>query len=104
MAVTWVLKPEDVARIRFAFSPLWELVASLRTLQDPARQALHLPWLTCVRPRLAGLDLDELLALVPPTASSGRASTRCSNATCCAVRGSSPAAARASCSPRSTRP
>ncbi|MDA0644962.1 MULTISPECIES: DUF5937 family protein [Nonomuraea] len=67
MPVTWELKPEDVARIRFAFSPLWELVASLRTLQDPARQALHLPWLTCVRPRLAGLDLAELLALVPPS-------------------------------------
>ena len=67
MTVRWVLKPEDVAGIRFAFSPLWELVASLRTLHDPARQALHLPWLTCVRPRLEGLDLAELLALVPPS-------------------------------------
>ncbi|MFB9209667.1 DUF5937 family protein [Nonomuraea spiralis] len=65
MAVTWVLKPEDMARIRFAFSPLWELVASLRTLQDPARQSLHLPWIKAVRPRLPGLDLDELFALVP---------------------------------------
>jgi DNA-binding transcriptional ArsR family regulator len=66
MSLTWVLTPQDVAGIRFAFSPLWELVASLRTLQDPARQAVHLPWLTCVRPRLARLDLSELLALVPP--------------------------------------
>ncbi|GAA2211098.1 DUF5937 family protein [Nonomuraea monospora] len=67
MSITWVLKPEDVARIRFAFSPMWELVASLRTLQQPARQSIHLPWLKAVRPRLAGLDLTELLALVPPT-------------------------------------
>lgn len=65
MAVTWTLKPEDVARIRFAFSPLWELVASLRTLQDPARQSVHLPWIKAVRPRLPALDLAELLALVP---------------------------------------
>lgn len=65
MAMTWVMKPEDVARIRFAFSPLWELVASLRTLRDPARQSVHLPWIKCVRPRLAALDLTELLALVP---------------------------------------
>lgn len=62
----WVLKPEDVARIRFAFSPLWELVASLRTLQDPARQSIHLPWVKAVRPRLAELDLAELFALIPP--------------------------------------
>lgn len=67
MTVTWVLKPEDVARIRFAFSPLWELVASLRTLQDPSRQSIHLPWIKAVRPRLAGLGLEELFALVPPS-------------------------------------
>ena len=67
MVVTWDLKSEDVARIRFAFSPMWELVASLRTLRDPARQAIHLPWIKCVRPRLAGLDLTELFALVPAT-------------------------------------
>ncbi|SEG85316.1 Helix-turn-helix domain-containing protein [Nonomuraea solani] len=65
MTITWVLKPEDVARIRFAFSPMWELVASLRTLQQPARQSIHLPWLKAVRPLLAGLDLAELFALVP---------------------------------------
>ncbi|MEW9548877.1 DUF5937 family protein [Nonomuraea sp. NPDC050783] len=67
MSITWVMKPEDVARIRFAFSPMWELVASLRTLRQPARQSIHLPWIKAVRPRLAGLDLAELLALVPPS-------------------------------------
>ncbi|WP_344862015.1 ArsR/SmtB family transcription factor [Planomonospora alba] len=63
--VEWIFAPDDVARIRFAFSPMWELVASLRTLRDPARHSLHLPWLRAVRPRLAGLDLTELFALVP---------------------------------------
>ncbi|MFE3448177.1 DUF5937 family protein [Nonomuraea sp. NPDC059194] len=67
MSVMWTLKPEDVARIRFAFSPVWELVASLRTLRDPARQSVHLPWIKAVRPRLPELDLGELLALVPPS-------------------------------------
>ncbi|MFE5894932.1 ArsR family transcriptional regulator [Streptomyces sp. NPDC056468] len=55
----------DLARLRFAFSPVFEAVASLRTLQDPARHALHLPWVRAVRPRLAGLDLRLLFALVP---------------------------------------
>ncbi|NUT41265.1 MAG: winged helix-turn-helix transcriptional regulator [Thermoactinospora sp.] len=63
MAIEWVLTAEDVARIRFAFSPLWELVASVRTLQDPARQSIHLPWIKAVRTRLP--DLSELVELVP---------------------------------------
>ncbi|MGP3955856.1 DUF5937 family protein [Nonomuraea sp. 3N208] len=55
----------DLARVRFAFSPVSEAVASLRVLQDPSRQAMHLPWIRAVRPRLAGLDLRLLFALVP---------------------------------------
>ncbi|MGK5550525.1 DUF5937 family protein [Actinomadura kijaniata] len=57
--------PQDVARVRFAFSPLWELVHTLRVLDDPARFALHLPWVHRVRPRLRGLDIGLLRALVP---------------------------------------
>lgn len=59
------LTPSDLARVRFAFSPTSEAVASLRVLQEPSRYAVHLPWLRAVRPRLAGLDLGLLLALVP---------------------------------------
>ncbi|WP_026416298.1 ArsR/SmtB family transcription factor [Actinomadura oligospora] len=55
----------DLARLRFAFSPVSEAVASLRVLQDPGRQALHLPWIRAVRPRLEELDLRLLYALVP---------------------------------------
>lgn len=62
-----MFKPDDVAAVRFAFSPMWELIASLRTLRDPARQAIHLPWIRAVQPRLPalGADLAELFALVP---------------------------------------
>ncbi|MFI5911957.1 DUF5937 family protein [Dactylosporangium sp. NPDC051541] len=67
MAITWLLGPDDVARIRFAYSPVWELIASVRTLADPARQVVHRPWASAVRPRLAGIEgIDELFALVPP--------------------------------------
>lgn len=67
MMLEWTLTPNDVARIRFAFSPLWELVASLRTIRDPARQAVHLPWIKAVSPRLRHLELTELFALIPVT-------------------------------------
>ncbi|WP_089205120.1 ArsR/SmtB family transcription factor [Streptosporangium subroseum] len=63
--VEWIFAMDDVTRIRFAFSPIWELVASLRTLRDPGRHSLHLPWVRAVRPRLTGIDLSELFALVP---------------------------------------
>ncbi|GAA4555450.1 ArsR/SmtB family transcription factor [Planotetraspora kaengkrachanensis] len=67
MAIEWRFTPDDVARLRFAFSPMWELVTSLRVLRSPARHSLHLPWLRAVRPRLRDLDLSELFALVPVT-------------------------------------
>ncbi|POM24193.1 Helix-turn-helix domain protein [Actinomadura rubteroloni] len=58
--------PGDVARVRFAFSPLWEAVRSLRVLADPSGHALHLPWVRTVAPKLRGLDLAPLRALIPP--------------------------------------
>ncbi|WP_066936327.1 DUF5937 family protein [Microtetraspora fusca] len=65
MSIEWWFAPGDVARLRFAFSPLWELVSSLRVLRQPGRHSVHLPWLRAVRPRVAGLDLSELYSLVP---------------------------------------
>ncbi|NEA23687.1 transcriptional regulator, partial [Actinomadura bangladeshensis] len=64
--IEFVFAPDDVARVRFAFSPLWELVRSLRVLADPSGHALHLPWARTVRPRLRGLGLEPLFAVVPP--------------------------------------
>jgi DNA-binding transcriptional ArsR family regulator len=63
--IEWKLTPEDVARVRFAFSPLLELVLSLIVLRAPGRHSLHLPWVLSVRPRLVGVDLSELFVLVP---------------------------------------
>ncbi|MER7893411.1 DUF5937 family protein [Micromonospora sp. NPDC094482] len=59
-----------VARIRFAVSCLWEVVASVRVLRDPGDHAIHLPWVRRVRPQLtaAGLvgpDGGLLWQLVP---------------------------------------
>ncbi|WP_327745348.1 winged helix-turn-helix domain-containing protein [Streptomyces europaeiscabiei] len=63
---------EDVARTRFAISPLWEVVASVRVLKGADGQGVHRTWAEQVRPRLAAADLDlsPLFDLVPvPTRS-----------------------------------
>ena len=57
--------PEDLGRVRFAISPLFEIAASLDVLRDPARHAMHAPWVATARERLAGLDLSLLEAVVP---------------------------------------
>ena len=50
-----------VARIRFAVSCLWEVVAAVRVLRDPGSHAVHLPWV-----RRVSAPSDTLLwALVP---------------------------------------
>ncbi|MCF2532023.1 ArsR/SmtB family transcription factor [Yinghuangia soli] len=58
---------EDVARTRFALSPLWEVVASIRVLKGSDAEGMHRPWADEVRPRLAaaGADLAPLFDLVP---------------------------------------
>jgi hypothetical protein len=63
--IEWRFTPDDVARIRFAFSPLVEAVMSLIVLRAPAAHSLHLPWVRATRPLVAHLDLSELFALVP---------------------------------------
>lgn len=63
--IEWRFTPGDVARIRFAFSPLLEAVLSLIVLRAPARHSLHLPWIKSTLPHVRGLDLSELFALVP---------------------------------------
>jgi DNA-binding transcriptional ArsR family regulator len=64
--ITMRLSPEDLSRVRFAFSPLLETVMSFRVLLDPGRHALHLPWVEQTRRKLAELDLAPLYALVRP--------------------------------------
>jgi DNA-binding transcriptional ArsR family regulator len=59
------LAHSDLARVRFAHSPVEELVASLRVLQDPGRQLMYGRWVAATRGRLGGLRLDLLAALAP---------------------------------------
>lgn len=69
--IEWSFESEDVARLRFAFSPLWEAINSLIVLRAPAAHALHMPWIRETLPKVVELDLTELFALVPvrgPTA------------------------------------
>ena len=57
----------DYQRISFAFSPLAEAVASLRTLTLGRRGGVHGPWLASLGNRLDSVDMALLTALVRPT-------------------------------------
>lgn len=60
-----VLAPVDLSRVRFGHSPVRELVASIRCLNDPRREAVYAGWRRTAVGRLAGFDLDLLAALSP---------------------------------------
>lgn len=58
---------EDLGRIRFAFSPVWEAVTSLRVLSGGSGGPLHAPWVAQVKPSLNTVaDLELLTTLVRP--------------------------------------
>src|SRR4051812_22375974 len=59
------LGPEDVANLRFAISPLMELHSSVRALEHPEAQALHLSWVAATRAHVGDVDLGLLQALHP---------------------------------------
>src|SRR5918992_402164 len=63
--IEYVFSPEDVARVRFAISPLWETAAAIRALRNPSVASLHLPWVKRIRPHLREMDLSLPLALLP---------------------------------------
>ncbi len=60
------LSADDITHTRFAFSALWEVIASYRCLINPDRHTLHLPWIHQAHDSLRGLDLSLLGALVRP--------------------------------------
>jgi len=64
--VRFVFSVEDLARTRFAISPIYELVNSLVALRDASHAALHLPWLRTLSGRLDGLAVTRAVALTPP--------------------------------------
>ncbi|GAA2739409.1 ArsR/SmtB family transcription factor [Kitasatospora cinereorecta] len=57
----------DLAQMRFAVSPMWQVGGGLRLLASGAADPVHRRWLEQVRPRLAaaGLDRGWLAELVP---------------------------------------
>ena len=57
--------PDDLGRVRFAMSPLFELAASRQVLRDPERNSMHAPWVQEAIERVAGLDLAVLDAVIP---------------------------------------
>ncbi|MCB5166610.1 helix-turn-helix domain-containing protein [Streptomyces bambusae] len=57
------LAASDLSRIRFARSPMEELVHSIPVLAGTRRPAVHRPWVALARPRVEGLDLRVLTAL-----------------------------------------
>ncbi|GAA1402626.1 DUF5937 family protein [Kitasatospora putterlickiae] len=69
MRTELALSADDLARTRFAVSPMWEVVTSLRVLAQPVVPAPHRHWAAQVRPRLAaaGPAVRRLAAMVPPT-------------------------------------
>src|SRR3954463_4092949 len=57
---------EDLTRLRFAISPMWEGGGSLRRLRAPSGAGIHLPWLNGLRGgALEGIDLSAALTLTP---------------------------------------
>ena len=67
MSLVLVFGRDDLARVRFAISPLWETMTALRVLLEPQRRSYHLPWLEAVRADVDRLDLWPLLVLSPRT-------------------------------------
>lgn len=59
----------DLAQVRFAVSPMWEVGTSFRLLSRGGAHPVHRPWVEQVRLRLAsaGLDRGWLAELVPPS-------------------------------------
>lgn len=45
----------ELARVRFAISPIFETVMAVDGLRVPGAHAVHLPWVTWARPRLAAI-------------------------------------------------
>jgi DNA-binding transcriptional ArsR family regulator len=58
---------EDIGRVRFALSPIWETITSVRALTTAGGGLqVHRPWREWVRGRLGGTDLGLLTALIRP--------------------------------------
>jgi DNA-binding transcriptional ArsR family regulator len=59
-----LFEPGDLARIRFARSPVHELVSSMRVAGHADRARMHQPWVRSVQGAVSGLRLDLLRPLL----------------------------------------
>ncbi len=55
----------DLLRTRFAIAPLMELIGAVYVLRNPARYAVHRPWVEWAKPRIGALDVSLLDAAAP---------------------------------------
>ncbi|GEM_PF-2360555 len=62
--ITIYTKPEDLLHLRFAYSPLMELVMSFRALENPTRHTLYLPWIKEARQALHGSEFPYMEAVI----------------------------------------
>jgi DNA-binding transcriptional ArsR family regulator len=60
---------DDLACMRFAVAPMWEVGTSFRLLRSAADHPVHQPWIEQVRPRVVAARLDRgwLAELIPPS-------------------------------------
>ena len=64
MVVRYRLAGQELGEVRFAISPLNELVLSLHAWRDPGRYPLQLPWIARMLQVRERLDAEMLFALV----------------------------------------
>lgn len=62
--VTFRLRSEDVASMRFALSPLRECLGAFRAWMDPTRQCVLPPWMVHIQPELLRIDWEPLKSLI----------------------------------------
>lgn len=69
MPVELAFSATDLAKMRFAVSPMWEVGTSFKLFSSGSRHPVHRPWIEQVQPRVvaAGLDGGWLAELVQPS-------------------------------------
>ncbi|MFG3094929.1 hypothetical protein [Streptomyces sp. NPDC048202] len=50
---------DDLAQVRFAVSPMWEVAPSFRLLTSDTAHPVHRPWIEQARPRVLAAGLDR---------------------------------------------
>jgi hypothetical protein len=62
--IRYAFGPDDLGRVRFAISPVFELAASVEVLADPHAHAVHAPWVRAVAGRVDVRDFALLRAVL----------------------------------------